>query len=79
MNRCRKLLETRFLHEARSNTSAAIDKSYRAWWKKKKKSIRDDSRIIIINMGEFIWIEEKKISSDRFDWKIINKIIREQN
>lgn len=41
MNRCRKLLETRFLHEARSNTSAAIDKSVRdGRGRKKKKSIR---------------------------------------
>lgn len=40
MNRCRKLLETRFLHEARSNTSAAIDKSVRDGRGRKKESIR---------------------------------------
>lgn len=55
MNRCRKLLETRFLHEARSNTSAAIDKSVRDGRGRKKKNRFAKRRIIIIiNMGEII-------------------------
>lgn len=70
MNRCRKLLETRFLHEARTNTSAypLINPVVRDGRGRERKKKFAKTRIIIIIINTKLFDrEEDKFGSSRLE------------